>query len=247
MYRTSLPAISTASTMQGRGGKDAELDRKYEDQYKAQEELGNALAKERQGHDHVVGLRVLVHGAVDAGKDGDHKGKDEGRGHKDQGRPQVACDHRGDRLIALVGGAQVSVQGLREPAEVLDNDGVIEAPVLRLLRDGRLVDLGACADDLQRVPREGHDGVVDDRDAKEHRQGDQKALCDILSHLRPPLRGSSPQWDASRRQGAPAPRRGPVRAPAPCSCTSVSHRGSALQSGSPLEGRWQRAPRRPAP
>jgi hypothetical protein len=137
----------------------------------------------------VVAPAVLVRRRVDADREGDEIGEDDGGDRDDDRQVHLVADDGADRQVVLEGIAEIALQQPADPIEVLQPVRLVEA-VLRLEeRDLLEIDRLALALQLGNVGREVvarrqlHDDEDDEADHEQGRDHDQQAADDEVEHL----------------------------------------------------------------
>ena len=151
-------------------------------QQQRKEKSGNAAGEKRSGNDCVVPLFIAVQRAVYARRHGDEQADDQGGARQQQRRADILADDFAHRAIAFVAGAQIAPEQLSQPPQILHPHRLIKAQLFGLERDAGGTHSRA-AHHFQRTARRAHDGVVDDGDAQQYRNGQQQLFGDVFPHI----------------------------------------------------------------
>jgi hypothetical protein len=146
-------------------GQDVEPDRKDVDEQDADQEGRHGYAHQRYRQEEFRQPAVAVDAGVDAHGNAERDGE-QGRGQRqlDGGR-QALGDEAHDRLLHLIGDAEIEACGVADKAGKLNQDGVVQT---ELAADGfAVLDGGILADHLV-------DGIADVAEQGERDQGDNE-------------------------------------------------------------------------
>ncbi len=106
-------------------------------QQQADEERGGGVPEERDAGQHVVADCVPLHGLVHAERNAEQQRDDGAQRDQHYGLGQVLADQAGDRLVELGREAQVAVQQLADPLDVLDVERLVETVQVVVMGDLR--------------------------------------------------------------------------------------------------------------
>ena len=161
----------------------------HEDQ--RQHEIGRRHADVVDHGQQVVDGRARVHRRVDAGRDRDDPGEDEGQERQDHREHQAFADQLGVRALVLEREAEVPLREILHPFQVLDPYRPVE-PVLAPERLDLLgADGAARRRECRHVGREEvarrrlHDCAHGDREEEEQRRQEDEPPQDVSGHRRP--------------------------------------------------------------
>ncbi len=171
-----------------------ESEAQHEDRCRQQHEIGHG--------DGMVGSFALSHCSHDAHEDGDEDCDDGGDDHHAQGDEEVGRHLRCD-VLAAEGGAQVPVEGTREPEPVALPERVVEVEQVLPGHDGGVRDVRVALQQGERVAGAGDEEEDEDRREEQHDDADQKAPNDVGEHGRS-LRARDIEGGADTRPTPPS-------------------------------------------
>ena len=207
------------------GGEPVELEGEDEDRHQPEPEGGHAVAEEGEEHTDAVEDRVLLGGGDDAGRETDQEGDDGRSRRQDEGVLKALQDEGQDLGALLEGDAEIALEDLAQPLDVLDVDRLVEpegfAQVGDILGAG-----GETEEGLGDVPGDQfHQEEDDEGDPEEDRDQTEQPAQNVGRHA-----GGSPLdiLDRQRnRRSASACKSSPLTAR-----EEASVRRAAQQSGS---------------
>ncbi len=168
--------------------RQAEIDVGEIEQHQREKKVRRRQAEKADEGQRVVAPAVLVRRRVDADREGDDIGEDDGCHRDDDGEEQAIADDVANRQVVGEGVAEIALQQAGHPVEILFPDRLVET-VLRL-EEGDLLQIDSLALALQFgdvggeviARRQLDDDEDDNADGDQGRDHDEQALHDIAEH-----------------------------------------------------------------
>ena len=116
------PAPGRVDILRGEEPADVgvEVDEAEVEDQQTEQEAGDRQSQEAEQRKQVVQRRVGPHGGVDANRQRDDPGQDDGGDRDDHRQPETVADDLGDGPLPLHGHPQVAARHQAHPAQVLD-------------------------------------------------------------------------------------------------------------------------------